>query len=120
MGTDRSHVTDAPVQFGTLASFDRCQFLLARVARTDYVAIHDHDAVLADRSHRQFRLMRHAEFADDDDVERSIDRLGNACCHRDAAARQTEHDRTADYRLRHFHAQKCAGRTAVVKDVSVH
>ena len=63
---------------------------------------------LSDRAHRQFRLVRDAELADDDDVEWSVDRLGDSCGDGNAAAGQTEHDGMVEFGLRHLDAQQCA------------
>ncbi len=56
------------------------------------VVVHHAHAVLTDRSHRKLGLRRHAELANEDHIETSVQRDRNLERDGHAAARQTERD----------------------------
>ncbi len=58
----------------------------------DNLLVEDADIAFADRAHRELGLERHAELAHDDDVEGSLQLLGDLKRDRDAPARQSEYD----------------------------
>ena len=69
MGSLRHH--------GALALGHRGELDLADVEVAQHLVVDDGDAALPDGAHGQFRLVRHAELADDDDIERRTERGGD-------------------------------------------
>src|SRR5581483_175826 len=67
--------------------------LRSYVQRTHDLLIDDANASRGDRPHGEFRLRWRAQLTDDEDVERSVERLRDLVSDRNAAARQREHDR---------------------------
>ena len=61
------------------------------VGRYDIPVQHFH-AVAGNSPHRQLRVPRHAELADDEYIQRTFQFLGNFKGYRNAAARQRQHD----------------------------
>ncbi len=73
----------------------------------DHLVVDDPDTVLADRAHGQFRLGGQADLADQDDVQRGIQRPGDLIGHRDPPAGQAEH-----HAARSPHYRRLAGQQA--------
>ena len=63
----------------------------AHAGSTENFLVDDPHVALADRSHRELRLVRDTELAHDDDVERRAERDGDLVRDGHATARQAEH-----------------------------
>ena len=59
--------------------------------RLDHVVVEHPGPARGDGTHRQLLVAWHAQLADDEDIERRLQRLGNFEGHRHAAARQGQH-----------------------------
>ena len=68
------------------------EFSWGRAIPRDHVLVQDADSTTRDGAHRQFGVSRRAQLTDDEDVQRSAQRLRHLERHRDAATRQGEHD----------------------------
>ena len=75
-----------------LALGHRGELDLADVEVAQHLVVDDGDAALPDGAHGQFRLVRHAELADDDDIERRTERGGDLRRDGDTTAGEPEHD----------------------------
>ena len=63
-----------PFELARSRADDRCELLRADVRPADHVVVDDAHAVLADRAHRELRLRRQPDLADEDHVERHAER----------------------------------------------
>ena len=83
----------AAFQFDPFQCFHGGELRRRHVGETHDLVIDEPRPILTDRPHRQFRLHRDSELADDDHVERSAECSGHLQCNRYPATRQPE-----DYR----------------------
>jgi hypothetical protein len=63
-----------PLQFDPFPPLYRSQFVRRDASQPDHAGVQDPHAALADGAHPQFRLERHPQFADNDDVEWRVQR----------------------------------------------
>ena len=91
----------ARVELASLALGDLREVGLLDPSRPDHPLVTDLDAVLAERTHRELRLPRHPQLADDDHVERSPEDPRDLGSDRDPSAWQAEHHDVAEPRRRH-------------------
>jgi hypothetical protein len=80
------------LELGSLAHLDRGEHVAAHQRAAHQVAVDDPNAALADGTHRQLGLEGQAELADDDDVERRIERPGDLEGDRHATTWQPQND----------------------------
>ena len=99
----------AALGFRPLAALDR-RDLLGREAGESYdFLVEDAHAALTDRAHRELRLERDTEFADDDDVQRRAQRPGDLGRDGNAPSRQSDHDAVLVPEVRHCLGEPPAG-----------
>src|SRR5579875_402427 len=67
--------------------------LVPEASGPHHLGVHHGDVALADRAHRQLGLERHAQFADDDDVQRGPERRRDLAGHHHPAPREPQHER---------------------------
>ncbi len=82
----------APFQLGPLPFLDSRQILRGHPGHGDHLVIKDPHAALAQRAHRELRLVRDAQLADDDDIQRGVQRMRDSGRDRHAAPGQPEDD----------------------------
>jgi hypothetical protein len=78
-----------------LPRLDRGDFALTDTDTGNDAVIHDPDAILTNRAHRQFGLERRTEFSHQQYVKRGIECPGDFGRYRYTAAGQAEHQRLA-------------------------
>ena len=81
-----------PFQLLVLGVLDLAQLLRRDAGAGDHVVVEDAHPALADRAHRQFRLPRHPQFADEHDVQIAAQRRGDLFRDGHTPARQAEHE----------------------------
>src|SRR5690606_6982891 len=80
------------LQLGPLPGLDLGDLALGDTGHAHDLGVDHPGAVLADRAHAQLGLERHAQLADDDDVQRRAQRGGDLVGHRDTTPGQAQHD----------------------------
>ena len=73
------HQPFPPRQFRPLRGFHGLDLIAADSGSTDHIVVEHPDAALTDGPHRQFRLPRHAQLADQQDIQISADDLPYRC-----------------------------------------
>jgi hypothetical protein len=83
--------TFAPFELFSLLSDNRVKVVLAHSRKANGLPIEHHEAG-RDCTHRKFAVLGNAEFADDEDVERRLERPRYLIPDGNSAARQPQHD----------------------------
>jgi uncharacterized protein (DUF1697 family) len=108
-----SNMSGARIDRGAFPCFDPSERFRGNVTHAAHVFVENAYAVFSDGSHREFGLTRYAEFANDDHVERCVERVRHFRGHRNTAARKAEHDDVVAGEVRELRSKLPAGVRAV-------
>jgi hypothetical protein len=107
-------------QFGLFAGGDRVDLLLGYPHQAGHTRLQDAHAAGADRTHREFLVVRHAELAYQQQIELGAQRGRHRRGNRHAAARQGQHDHVGPVRVRRkLLGQQFAGVRAVLEALTL-
>jgi hypothetical protein len=84
------------------------------------LVVEDPDAAARDRAHGQLLVPRHAELADQEDVERRLERAGDLVADRDASARERQDDDARPVGVGAEHAGQRAAGVGSVAEPALH
>ncbi len=85
----------APLQFREFLACNCVDMIRSNAVPADRSVIQNANAAGRDRSNREFGLSGHAQFADDEDIQWSVERLGDFERDRHAASWERQHDHVA-------------------------